>query len=220
MSNTGIYKITNTITNNFYIGSSININTRWIQHKSLLSLGIHNNKYLQASYNKHGIEVFKFEILLLCDEAMLLIEEQKLLDLYYNTKTCFNLSRDASSPMKGRKHSEASKKKIGDNSRGKPRPEEVRKKISKSHKGVERPKHVQELLRGMGVMKGDILSEETKKKISEALTGTVCSEETKNKIRLANAGKPKSDEHKAKLKAAWKLRRNRNSGVKSEDDSA
>lgn len=31
-----VYKITNTITNDFYIGSSKNVKVRWIDHKKII----------------------------------------------------------------------------------------------------------------------------------------------------------------------------------------
>jgi len=60
--NSGIYKITNTITNKFYIGSAKDFDTRWNRHRSNLSNGTHCNVYLQRSYNKYG-DVFEYSIL-------------------------------------------------------------------------------------------------------------------------------------------------------------
>lgn len=49
----GVYKITNTINGNFYIGSSIRIRERWYEHKYLLNKGTHHSKHLQNSWNKY-----------------------------------------------------------------------------------------------------------------------------------------------------------------------
>ena len=59
----GIYKIENLINNKVYIGSSISVMNRFSTHKRLLIGNIHFNKHLQSSFNKYGIENFKFEIL-------------------------------------------------------------------------------------------------------------------------------------------------------------
>lgn len=64
MSNrSGIYCILNTVSNKRYIGSSICIYSRWQQHRNRLRGNVHENRYLQASWNKHGESSFKFFII-------------------------------------------------------------------------------------------------------------------------------------------------------------
>lgn len=70
----------------------------------------------------------------------------------------------------GHKHSEETKKLIGDAHRGKVVSQETRKKLSEMNKGK-------------------IISEKTRKKISLANTGRVLLPETREKISLANSGK-------------------------------
>lgn len=60
---TGIYAITNISNGKKYIGHSINIRSRWNEHKRKLRLGIHGNSHLQASWNKFGENMFTFTIL-------------------------------------------------------------------------------------------------------------------------------------------------------------
>lgn len=55
----GIYKIINTITGDYYIGSSVNLYHRICQHYQKLRKNIHGNFKLQNSYNKHGEFSFK-----------------------------------------------------------------------------------------------------------------------------------------------------------------
>lgn len=59
----GIYKILNKVNNKFYIGSSVNINIRFREHKRCLELGTHVNKHLQSAWNKYGSNNFEFIIL-------------------------------------------------------------------------------------------------------------------------------------------------------------
>lgn len=81
----GIYKIRNIINNKLYIGSTADIKKRWRDHKWYLKMNKHHNSHLQASYNKYGLENFKFTIELECSLNELLVEEKRLID-HYNTK--------------------------------------------------------------------------------------------------------------------------------------
>ena len=56
-----IYRITNTKTNQHYIGQTIDINRRRRKHFRTLRDGQHDNPKLQASWNKYGEENFEFE---------------------------------------------------------------------------------------------------------------------------------------------------------------
>ena len=87
--NSGIYKITNIITGDFYIGSTKHFNKREWQHFNMLNKGNHKNSHLQCSYNKHGKEAFKFEIICKCSDEIKLKLEQWYLD---NLKPTYNKS--------------------------------------------------------------------------------------------------------------------------------
>ncbi len=58
----GIYKIANIVTGDFYIGSSINIDKRFSRHKSDLKKQKHCNQILQRTCNKYGFDNLQFEI--------------------------------------------------------------------------------------------------------------------------------------------------------------
>lgn len=59
----GVYKITNTITGDFYIGSSKDIKHRWANHKCLSKWKEHPNNQMYQDMQKYGIEKFDFQIL-------------------------------------------------------------------------------------------------------------------------------------------------------------
>jgi group I intron endonuclease len=63
----GIYCIKNVISGRMYIGSSINIESRWKHHRYQLNTNRHDNHYLQNSWNKHGEGSFEFSILEVID---------------------------------------------------------------------------------------------------------------------------------------------------------
>lgn len=59
----GIYKIINIINNKIYVGSTINIRHRWKCHIKTLNSNRNKCKLLQRAWNKYGGDAFKFEIL-------------------------------------------------------------------------------------------------------------------------------------------------------------
>ena len=70
----GIYKITNTLTNEFYIGKSNNIERRFMEHNTPK-----NKKYLiDIDIKKYGKENFKYEVIIECS-----IEELDTLEKRY-----------------------------------------------------------------------------------------------------------------------------------------
>lgn len=59
----GIYRITNVNNGKFYIGRSNDILTRWFVHKRDLVSNKHHSIVLQHSFNKHGMDVFIFDLI-------------------------------------------------------------------------------------------------------------------------------------------------------------
>lgn len=109
----GIYIIYNLIKGNFYIGSAINLNKRKNLHFSDLNLNKHTNIKLQNSYNKYGRNNFIFEAIETVQSEDLLAFEQLYLNIFFNTKECYNLLPTAGSQL-GYKHSVSSKKKMSE----------------------------------------------------------------------------------------------------------
>ena len=59
----GVYKITNTVTGDFYIGSSKNVKCRWANHKCPSKWRRCSNNPLYKDMQKYGVDKFVFEIL-------------------------------------------------------------------------------------------------------------------------------------------------------------
>ena len=73
-----IYKITNTVNNKCYIGETTQSTPekRWSHHRNSLESYV-GCPALKASMKKHGIEKFKFEILIICfDEDVFKYEKE------------------------------------------------------------------------------------------------------------------------------------------------
>ena len=106
----GIYKITNIDNNKVYIGQSVDIQVRWYNHKKELNRNKHGNSYLQNSWNLHGADKFKFDIIEEC-EISVLDEKEIYWIKYYNStdpKYGYNLI-DGGSGRSGYKLSENQK---------------------------------------------------------------------------------------------------------------
>lgn len=104
-----IYKILNSKTNDFYIGSSLEYNDRKVTHFRLLKQNKHHCIHLQNAFNKYGIDCFSISIVeefKFTDKQYLLEREQFYLD---TLKPHYNICKIAGSPL-GRKMPENSYK--------------------------------------------------------------------------------------------------------------
>lgn len=130
----GIYQIYNKENEKSYIGSSVNLKKRKIDHVRMLKKSTHPNIHLQRAWNKHGSDSFEFRILVTCPQIYLIKLEQWFLD---NTKNLYNIQLKADSSL-GRVLSEETKKKIGAKSKLHIHSDETKEKISKSLLGNKR----------------------------------------------------------------------------------
>ena len=89
---TGIYKITNKINGNAYVGLSINIEKRWKSHIER-SQNEHDKEYdkvLYHAFRKYGIDNFQFEILEECKPEELKDKEIYWIQYYDTFKHGYN----------------------------------------------------------------------------------------------------------------------------------
>lgn len=138
----GVYKITNKITGDFYIGSSKDIKGRWVRHKSPSRWKQHPKSLLYKDFQEYGIYNFNFEII---EETNSIRErEQYFIDLLkptYNSNRAsgWNIERYKESK---RKYNQSEK---GKEARRKYNQTEIRKEYSrksmkeyrKTEKGIE-----------------------------------------------------------------------------------
>lgn len=64
----GVYRIVNTVSGNFYVGSASSISARWSTHKYDLRRGRHSNGHLQNAWNKYGEDAFRLEVMEVAEE--------------------------------------------------------------------------------------------------------------------------------------------------------
>ena len=175
----GIYMITNTVNGVFYVGSSIEIEKRFQQHKADLRNNHHHNIRLQNAFNKYGEDNFKFEISLICDcsPKQLRKIEQRYIDKLdaCNRKKGYNISPLATAGgcfkennwIYGKGYLMAGEL---NHFYGRKHTEETRKIISEKNSGFNSPWF------------GRNHKEESKKKISESHKGKVFTNEHRNNL--------------------------------------
>ena len=77
----GIYKITNTVTCDFYIGSSKDVKKRWANHKCQSVWKQYPNKQLYQDMRKYGVDKFEFDILCEVEPEKLKVAEQQFIEI-------------------------------------------------------------------------------------------------------------------------------------------
>jgi group I intron endonuclease len=157
----GIYKIINVVNNKFYVGSAVNFSRRKARHFSELRHNKHNNRWLQASWNKHGESAFVFAIVEEVQDKRLLVEvENRWLKEHVGKEYCYNIGVNAVAPTlgwSGEKSPTWGRKRT---------PEEL---AAQSWKGKKHSEESKQKIRG--ALKGHHISISTRAKISATLSG-------------------------------------------------
>ena len=76
----GIYKIINTVTNDFYIGSSKNVKNRWMSHKKPSTWKRCTNNPMYQDMKKYGVDKFELQILEEAEVEQLKEKEQQFIE--------------------------------------------------------------------------------------------------------------------------------------------
>lgn len=176
----GIYRLTNKITGDFYIGQSINLSARFTHYFNLSYLISKNNLVISRALLKYGYSNFSVEILEYCDKSVLSEREQYYFD---KLNPIYNTLKIAGSSS-GFKQSEETKNKISQSLKGRfigdksssfgKKATDYTKELMSSKKSLENNPmfgkvHSEETINLMRAKKiGQIASEETKLLMSQA----------------------------------------------------
>lgn len=110
----GIYMLTNKLTNDIYIGQSTDLSKRLKNYLNLSYLKSKNNLIISRALIKYGYSNFSLMILEYCNKSALLIREQYYLD---KLNPQYNILKIAGSSLKS-KHTEETKVKISKSLKG------------------------------------------------------------------------------------------------------
>lgn len=199
MKISGIYQIQSKVKpERIYIGSAVNITDRWRRHKGDLKRGIHGSKKLQRYYDKYTKDDLIFIIIEPCLTEFLIIREQ----FYIDTLMPYFNSRPIADSQLGFKHSEETKRKMT----GRKMSEEARRHMSKP----KSKEHIKKMIDAKTGKKLPCWSEERRQKMSKIMKGRVISEEWRNKISASKKGQngwKLSEDTKRKMRDACKKRK-------------
>ena len=142
----GVYKITNTVTGEFYIGSSKNVEKRWVAHKSPSVWELRPNNRMYQDMQKYCVDKFNFEIIE--ETTELKQREQYWMDLLKPTYNNYNAKgldiERRKKTLKEYSHSEKGKevhkkyhKKYFQSEKGRETVKKANKKYQQSEKGKE-----------------------------------------------------------------------------------
>jgi group I intron endonuclease len=177
----GIYRIENTVTGKFYIGSAAKLRSRLKSHRAALRRGGHYNNRLQSEWVKYGEAAFVAVVVEEVAKVHLLEVEQRHIDETRAIECGYNLS-----PTDG-------------TTTGWVQPDHVRQAVAEANRirvwtDEMRSRH-SDALKGKA-------SAETRERMSElgkSRAGRVVSEETREKLRIANLGKHHTEETRQKM---------------------
>jgi len=223
-----IYKATNNITEESYIGYATNgLKDRKRGHKN--SANREDGYYFQHAIKKYGWDNFRW---ILLEHSITDFEILKELERYwirefgtkkpngynlteggdgvYGYKHSKETKRKLSEANKGKSPSKETKRKLCEAGRNRKLSEEHKRKIGEAHKGKSPSEETRMKLSEAN--KGKKLSKEVRKRLSEKRKGEKNSfygkhhtEETRKKISEAKKGKKLSEEHKRKISEARKI---------------
>lgn len=134
LSYSGIYTIINLYSGRTYVGSAINIYTRWRIHIDELKAHKHGNVYLQAAFKKHGLIGLVFSVVeRVEDRSTLYAREQFYMDKFRSVvPNGYNINPIAGSRL-GTKHSVETRAKLSAARQKRITKDETRLKLSIAH---------------------------------------------------------------------------------------
>lgn len=140
----GIYKIINKANGKYYVGSSVDVEKRWLyEHLPALRKGAHSLVHLQNAWNKYGAKMFECRIIEeVRDREALLSVEQRHLDEGFELGILYNKARMTGGGAvrgTGWHPTKETRAKMRRGQLGKKASKETRAKMSRAKRGEKAP---------------------------------------------------------------------------------
>lgn len=173
----GVYEILNMVNGKKYVGSSIDIEKRWREHRHHLNKGAHANSHLQRAWDKYESKAFTFRVIEQVDGVQSLVQrEQWWLDKARASRTqTYNVGDSVDCPTRGIQFNAERKAEMSIRSKQLWEDPEYRTKTTAAHIGR-------------------VVSEETRRKMSEAQKGRKPTAQAIEASRRATKEKWRDDE--------------------------
>ena len=166
-----IYSYRNKVNGKYYIGQTLNPHERKLAHKRA------SKKYaFHNAINKYGWDNFKYEVIVTAPIQLLNDLEINIIHMYDSYNNGYNMTIGGDS-FKGYVFTEAHRLNISKGKKDKPLSEKTKENL-----------------------RNRVLSESTKKKISDSKKGKPLSKEHKQKLSIASRGRVVTQEHREKLR--------------------
>lgn len=217
MCKSGIYQIILKTDGRSYIGSAINIESRWKDHQYFAKTDP-TRQVITRALAKHGIDKFEWKILEHCDTEILLKREQHWLDVvrpFVDENNGFNVRKIANSNF-GITRSLESRRKQSEKMKGVPKTDEHKKNMSKSWHQNRTPEYYEMLSARIKGDKNPATRPEVREKISKSMTGKTWKHDTARiqKHVKQRKGKKYSEEAKKNMKLAQQRNKTRSKEAK------
>lgn len=217
MCKSGVYQITLKTDGRSYIGSAVNIEARWRQHRDK-SRSLKNIQVISRAISKHGIDAFNWQILEECSVEKLIEREQHWLDLirpFADEDNGFNIRKVADSNI-GIRRTDESKKKQSDTMSGILKTAEHRANMSKSWHNNRSNEYYKLLSDRVKGDKNPAKRKDVREKISKSMLGKTWKNDidrlTKHKAQ--RTGKKYSEQAKENMRAAQQKNKTRSPEAK------
>lgn len=170
MREKGIYLIRDHDTQKAYVGSTIDVEKRFIAHHNTLKAGSHANKHLQKAFDENHKADIVF--IPLNADVNVLDVEQCILDEFYDQGVLYNIAKNARAPNMGMSDSEETRLKKSLAKKGIPQSPDLIEKRAEANRGKKRSPETCERIglakKGNTFWLGKNHSQETREKMSES----------------------------------------------------
>ena len=142
----GVYKITNTITGDFYIGSSKNVKRRWREHKKPSTWNKCPNNPMYHGMQKYSVDKFELQILAEVEPEEMKVAEQQFIETLkptYNSNNAKGLNIERKKEYQKEYEKTDKRKKYLKEYQKTDKRKKAQKKYQKSDKGKEYQKEYQ-----------------------------------------------------------------------------